>query len=235
MQPRQLEPESEELIRFRETWRRELAKNKAQSAKNDQETLGVTMDPAPNHVEHQPGPSSQTIARGPTAAPLQTSHGRAIMAAATTKGHAHRHTKSTYVTDIAAVDALTHEVAALSLKTKGPGGHVATGTLANLLGGFPQDLKFEPEDEPEGVPIDTLPDEILVLILRCLHPTVIECFATVSRKARVVSLDSIIWRSVILPELTLYDRSLIPWAQRTCGTNLQTTANRCRDGDGYHC
>jgi F-box protein 9 len=73
---------------------------------------------------------------------------------------------------------------------------VVTGTLASLLEGFPQDLVFEPEDEEQPVYINVLPEELLIIILRKLDHTSIERFAAVSRKARVLSLDPGIWRSV---------------------------------------
>jgi F-box protein 9 len=109
----------------------------------------------------------------------------------------HEHRKPNSLSDTAAVDKLAHGVSALSVKHAGAGRGVVAGTLANLLDNFPEDLVFEPEDEKNGVPLSSLPDEMLVLILRSLDPTAIERFAVVSRKARVVSLDSGIWRYAI--------------------------------------
>jgi F-box protein 9 len=108
------------------------------------------------------------------------------------RGHAHK--KSNSLTG--AVDELTRGVSALSAKHKRSGGGIVAGALANLLESFPQDLSFEPEDERQGVPLNSLPDEMLVLILRGLDHTAIERFAAVNRKARVISLDSAIWRCV---------------------------------------
>ena len=71
---------------------------------------------------------------------------------------------------------------------------VVTGALANLIAGFPENLSFEPEIEQDSVPIRKLPDELLVVILRNLDPASIERFAIVSRKARVIALESTIWR-----------------------------------------
>ena len=93
-----------------------------------------------------------------------------------------------------AIDNLTREVGSLYVQHNGASGGDVTGTLAKLLENFPQDLVFEPEDDRNKVPLDLLPDELLVLILRSLDPTGIERFATVNRKARLVSLDSTIWR-----------------------------------------
>lgn len=72
-----------------------------------------------------------------------------------------------------------------------------TGTLASLLAAFPQDVSFEPEIEEESVPLRKLPDELLVMILKKLDPTSIERFAAISRKARLLALDSAIWRYAI--------------------------------------
>ncbi|KAH9942007.1 hypothetical protein B0H21DRAFT_878056 [Amylocystis lapponica] len=59
---------------------------------------------------------------------------------------------------------------------------------------WPRGLTFEPEDEQAKTPLQVLPDELLVLVLRNLDASAVERFATVNRKARVVSLDATIWR-----------------------------------------
>ncbi|KAF9240634.1 hypothetical protein BU15DRAFT_87547 [Melanogaster broomeanus] len=69
--------------------------------------------------------------------------------------------------------------------------------LPSLLAAFPEILTFEPEDERGGVPINMIPEESLLYILRSLDTTTLERFATVSRKARVLSLDSSIWRDFV--------------------------------------
>lgn len=91
------------------------------------------------------------------------------------------------------VDGVTREVQKLEVhKDKS---FVTSGFLAQVLKNFPENLVFEPEDEKEGLPpINLIPDELLLQILRILDHTTIERFATVSRKARVLSLDSAIWR-----------------------------------------
>jgi F-box protein 9 len=67
--------------------------------------------------------------------------------------------------------------------------------LAQVIRSFPEHLVFEPENEKDGrPPINLIPDELLLKILRTLDYTTIERFATVSRKARVLCLDSAIWR-----------------------------------------
>ena len=73
---------------------------------------------------------------------------------------------------------------------------VVTGTLASVIAGFPHDVSFQPEDETQGVPLNMLPDEILVHILLMVDVTTLERFATVSRKTRLLTLDSGIWRCV---------------------------------------
>lgn len=71
---------------------------------------------------------------------------------------------------------------------------VVTGTLASLIAKFVGVLSFEPEIEEVPVHIRKLPDELLVMVLRKLDPTSIERFATINRKARVLALDSNVWR-----------------------------------------
>ena len=80
----------------------------------------------------------------------------------------------------------------LSLPSKNDGGGSAT-----LLQGFPQILTFERENEEEGAPLQTLPEELLILILRMLDPTSIERFAAVCRRAFALSLDNTIWRYAV--------------------------------------
>lgn len=71
---------------------------------------------------------------------------------------------------------------------------VTSGFLAQVLKSFPENLVFQPENEKEGLPINLIPDELVLQILRILDYTTIERFAAVSRKARMLSLDSAIWR-----------------------------------------
>ena len=75
-----------------------------------------------------------------------------------------------------------------------PDRHVS-GVLASVVADFPEVLYFEPEDEKAPSFLQWLPDELLVHILRHLDTTAIERFACVSRKARVITLDTAIWRS----------------------------------------
>lgn len=69
-----------------------------------------------------------------------------------------------------------------------------TGTLANLISSFPNELTFQAEDEAQRVPLRLFPDELLILVLKMLDPSSIERFAVINRKARVLSLDPTIWR-----------------------------------------
>ncbi|EKM50500.1 uncharacterized protein PHACADRAFT_104974 [Phanerochaete carnosa HHB-10118-sp] len=76
---------------------------------------------------------------------------------------------------------------------------VVTGTLAGIMAPWGLlDIKFEPEDEKEPVYLQTLPDELLVHILEFLNTTSLERFALVNRKARVLTLDSSLWRRFVL-------------------------------------
>ncbi|KAI9456950.1 hypothetical protein HD554DRAFT_2144238 [Boletus coccyginus] len=71
------------------------------------------------------------------------------------------------------------------------------GILSKVLECFPEVLTFEPEDDREGVPINMIPQELLLSILRNLDTMTLERFATVSRKARILSLDPSIWRDFV--------------------------------------
>lgn len=69
-----------------------------------------------------------------------------------------------------------------------------TGLLERVVSSFPPQLTFEPEDEKSQVLLNVLPDELIVHILAEMDHATIERFASACRKARVVSLDSIIWK-----------------------------------------
>lgn len=73
-----------------------------------------------------------------------------------------------------------------------------SGLLASILEKFPMQLSFEPEDERALLPLQRLPDELLVHILSYLGAATIERFALVSRRARMITLDPTIWRSDLL-------------------------------------
>ncbi|KAN0130948.1 hypothetical protein V8E53_011326 [Lactarius tabidus] len=71
------------------------------------------------------------------------------------------------------------------------------GVLTRIVADFPEELSFEPEDEKAPSFLQWLPDELLVHILRHLGTLAIERFACVCRKARVITLDTAIWRSFV--------------------------------------
>ena len=71
---------------------------------------------------------------------------------------------------------------------------IPKSAISKIVQGFPQTLTFEREEETEPIQITGIPDEVLVYILRFLDHGTIERFASISRKARVLTLDSTIWR-----------------------------------------
>lgn len=75
--------------------------------------------------------------------------------------------------------------------------YCASGVLAKVVANYPADLVFAPEDERKGAALNVIPNELLLHILRSLDTTTIERFAAVCRKARVLSLDSSIWRDFV--------------------------------------
>ena len=73
---------------------------------------------------------------------------------------------------------------------------VIVGPLASLLANFERNLMFDPENEEEPVHLNKLPDELLVMIIVTLDTTSIERFARVCKKARILTLDPVIWMYV---------------------------------------
>ena len=73
---------------------------------------------------------------------------------------------------------------------------VITGPLACLFANFRRNLIFQPENEEEPVFLNKLPDELLVMIIVILDTTSIERFARVCKKARILTLDPVIWMYV---------------------------------------
>ncbi|EMD38956.1 hypothetical protein CERSUDRAFT_104245 [Gelatoporia subvermispora B] len=127
--------------------------------------------------------------------------------AASAAGHApdsagaptRKHQKAPSITGQDAVDAITRSIKAMDMHSSVlPDMSVTvTRSLASLVKTWSYDVSFEPEDEREPVPIKLLPDELLVHILRTLDVSSIERFAAVNRKARVVSLDTSIWKDFV--------------------------------------
>lgn len=87
--------------------------------------------------------------------------------------------------------------AAEKASKRASGGKLSHSRLVSILKVFPEQLVFEPEDEKEPVFLNLLPDEMVVQIMKHLDPSSIERFATVNKKARVISLDSSIWRELV--------------------------------------
>ncbi|KAG6831095.1 hypothetical protein H0H92_012772 [Tricholoma furcatifolium] len=101
------------------------------------------------------------------------------------------------------VNEITHKMhASLSIKSRDSANahhtlNARSQILVNLLQGFPDDISFKPENEEEPMPLGGVPDELLVMFLTKLDTTSIERFAAVSRKARVIALESVIWRELV--------------------------------------
>ncbi|THH27746.1 hypothetical protein EUX98_g6446 [Antrodiella citrinella] len=116
-------------------------------------------------------------------------------AGSSSQGHTHARTESKEV------EQLTHAMHHLDVtvvSAQGASGNV-TGTLASLVSSWAESLQFLPEEEREREPvfIARMPDEVLVHILANLDIASLEQFASVNRKARVLTLDSSIWRSFV--------------------------------------
>lgn len=109
-----------------------------------------------------------------------------------------RHTESDHVKERRKqVPAAAEKVTPTKARSKPrqlAGKHSHSVILTQLLLSFPDDLDFVPTDEAGGSPLQRVPDEIIILILKILDPHSIERFALLSRKARVLSLDTSIWR-----------------------------------------
>lgn len=69
-------------------------------------------------------------------------------------------------------------------------------SVRTLIAAFPPatELVFAPELEQEPVYIARIPDELLLHILKLLDIPSIERFATICRRARVLTLDPDLWR-----------------------------------------
>ncbi|KAF9477585.1 hypothetical protein BDN70DRAFT_810414 [Pholiota conissans] len=74
---------------------------------------------------------------------------------------------------------------------------VVTGSLATIIKDYATDLKFEQENDKEPVFLNMLPEELLVMIIMKLDPTSVERFALVNKKARILTLESGIWRALV--------------------------------------
>jgi F-box protein 9 len=76
----------------------------------------------------------------------------------------------------------------------------ASRSLQRILAAFPppEELSFERDMEIRPFVFDRLPDELLIAILQCFVRTAdtrsVERFASICRKARIVTLEPSIWR-----------------------------------------
>lgn len=73
---------------------------------------------------------------------------------------------------------------------------VTTGSLTNILANVARNLVFEPENDKEPVFLNKLPEELLVMIMATLDTASVERFARVCKKARILTLDPVIWMYV---------------------------------------
>ncbi|KAL0953855.1 hypothetical protein HGRIS_005031 [Hohenbuehelia grisea] len=98
------------------------------------------------------------------------------------------------------VDALAHSLET-NVKITDKADHGATtGSLSEIIAAFPSDPapSFQPEDEKQPVLLNMLPDEMIVHALSMLDTMSLERFSLVNRKARILTLDSTIWRTLVV-------------------------------------
>ncbi|KAF7794270.1 hypothetical protein EIP86_005403 [Pleurotus ostreatoroseus] len=222
------EDESEELARFREEWRAEVRRRKqaqyaavhgqdakasasvsnaAAPAKPDAATPARTVGSGPTRVARthtvlatREGTSAAAVKPTATAVTVATPP---VPASVT---HAHAHAKR------ASVDGVKHitqalESVAVSTEVK-VSIRSGSGILSELVSVWPVGLAFEPEDEKVSVPLQMLPDELLVKILRYLDVPTLERFAVVDRKARVLTLDTRHLIAAYLPPVIPEDQDI---------------------------
>ena len=106
---------------------------------------------------------------------------------------------STAITTDPTQDDMTASIRASSITPRNlpKGRTVTTGILDTVVATFLEQeptLSFVPEDQTQPLAIKMLPEEILLEILHMLDSSSIETFALVCRKARVLTLESSIWR-----------------------------------------
>ncbi|KAF6761612.1 hypothetical protein DFP72DRAFT_879128 [Ephemerocybe angulata] len=81
--------------------------------------------------------------------------------------------------------------------TPSPTTRQASRLLIHIIEAFPEDVKFEPEDERHPVYLNRLPTEILYVVLRKLDVPNFERFARVCRRARLLTLDPAYWSELV--------------------------------------
>lgn len=123
--------------------------------------------------------------RGKPVDSSSTSHSQGVQKISSDVSHVTQDLEKLHVSDFAVGAAVTL-----------PANHgIVTGTLASIMTPWESSvLVFEPEDEQQPVHLQSLPDELLVHILDFLDTSALERFALVDRKARVLALDSTLWR-----------------------------------------
>ena len=99
------------------------------------------------------------------------------------------------------VDGVMHDLKSLVIhptfaSTAKSGNVIPQGSLASIVAEWQHEQEFLPEEERRPVHIQRLPVELLLVVLRKLDTTTIERFALVSRKARLLTLDTSVWKCV---------------------------------------
>ncbi|KAH7890847.1 hypothetical protein F5I97DRAFT_1839250 [Phlebopus sp. FC_14] len=249
-----VDEESEELLRFREDWKQEVRRRRAEERQSSSDTVRAhhpspsatnPVSPTPVTAEHKHVASGSlprfTSPSQSISTPVHTSHGQSQLSKPLARAievyrSAVQHEQESQLDDALRLyrqafrldphvdrayfkEELRLQQTATSHPPSPPAHKKTLSTvdraverrdvpashdkpqsvtvLTKFLPDFPHALSFEPEDERESVPINVVPDELLLNILRSLDITSIERFATVSRKARVLSLDSSIWRDFV--------------------------------------
>ncbi|KIK08825.1 hypothetical protein K443DRAFT_671883 [Laccaria amethystina LaAM-08-1] len=195
------EEEPEELARFRAEWLAELQKHDAPPTQPAPSTsartaLASALDVYRRAVQHEQRGELDDALRSYRQAfnldpHVDQAYNREEMLAGILQAQ-----KSAEANQVDELASRVEE--SLSLKSVSKGKEiVVTGTLSTVIRFFPKNLRFEPENEDELALLNKLPDELLVIIIRNLDHTSVERFAAVNRKARILSLDSVIWREFI--------------------------------------
>ncbi|KIY62254.1 hypothetical protein CYLTODRAFT_427053 [Cylindrobasidium torrendii FP15055 ss-10] len=230
-------PDIDELARFRAEWRAEVQARRAGHAEQSEPAVPLSAPKAQLPVAGASRPTPKGIVSGFPNAPLSSRQHAALAIYRTAVeqerlgelDEAVRLYRMAFQKDTD-VDRLYHrEELALSATrprqptdstTRAPPNADAplpqavlpvhpthTIPLLDVISGFPDNFAFEPENETEPVHINVLPDEMLVKILSLLDPTTLERFASISRKARIFTLERSLWRELVLktykpPQLT---------------------------------
>ncbi|KAF9038454.1 hypothetical protein BJ165DRAFT_1324052, partial [Panaeolus papilionaceus] len=201
--------ESEELARFRQEWLEELKRRReAAAAESQAKAVGASISNAGDSiqnalkiyreaVEHeQNGDLDEALLLYRRAFRIDDNVDRAFRREEKLKAIINNQTAVPASKGrTAEVDEIsTRFEKVVSVKDSGaPTVAVATGSLAQLIKEFPAKVHFEPLVENEPVHLKILPDELLVSILKRLDHTSIERFGSVSKKARLLTLDSGVW------------------------------------------